>query len=158
MRVHHGARPSASIRPVPSLDVAEDRRGARVQTPSADGDEGVRRNDHLVARADPAASSASVERGGARAHSDTLARAAEVGKLALESLDLCSENERAAVKDALEGGSELIPKCGVLACERDERDVLMLRCVLRGADPLGPRDRGRPSGAVGTRCAPAGHP
>ncbi len=78
----------------------------------------------------------------------TQCRAPVGGELALEARDLLAENEAAPADDARERATQLRRHRGMLAAERDQRDLLGAR-VFRPAhdvllDPL-PRARPRPA-------------
>jgi hypothetical protein len=88
------------------LDVAEHRGGARVQYRERRGDEGVRRNHDLVARADAGRDQRQRQCGRAGPDADTLVRRAGLRELALEGLDLGAEDECVGRDDPVEGRPE----------------------------------------------------
>src|SRR5271157_3126590 len=90
------------------IAIDEDRSGAGVRHAPSRGDEGVGRNDHLVARTDTESAHGQVKSHGSVADSDG-PRGAEVGcKRILELLDEWPAGKGRGVVDSLEGLEDLL--------------------------------------------------
>ena len=92
------------------------------------GEERERRDDHLVARPDAESAERDRDRLGSVGDPDRLAHAEVGGELALERLDLGTEDEAAAVENPRDSGRDLL-------AQRRER---LLRRKERYCHPRGP--------------------
>jgi hypothetical protein len=100
----HGALQLCGVEVVgDGVAVHEDGRGPYGRDGLGRGEEGVGRDDDLVAGADAARQQREVERRRAVRDADALARADVVRELALERLDLAPEHEGRRVEHALDG-------------------------------------------------------
>src|SRR6266545_3939660 len=101
---------------VPRLreDVDENRSRARVRDGLCRRDERVRGCDHLFARLNFGSQKRQVEGARSRVEGDAVGRAAVVGELALEALDLVAEDERGVPAHAVEALEDLLTQIQVL--------------------------------------------
>ena len=105
------------------VDVREDRLGAEPRDTARGREERVGRADHLVAGPDPVRHQREEDRVAAGADGDRLGRAAVVGELALERVDLGAQDELLRLHDARERGADLGAQLVVLRPQIEQRHL-----------------------------------
>ena len=110
------------------IDVDQPRGGTREADALGRGDERVRWDDDLVARADAERPQREHDRLGARRDADGVAGLAVLGELGLERLELGAHGEGARVRDAADDLEQLLEQRGVGLVEPGDRDAV--QCLL----------------------------
>ena len=105
------------------IDVHEHRSRPRAHHAGRGGDEGERRDENLVLRAQPHRLEAQLQGGGAALHRDGVRHAEGLGVGGLESIDGSSPHERGVAKDGPHRIEQLLLDGLVLAGEVEERNV-----------------------------------
>ena len=106
-----------------AIHVDQHRLGADRGNGQHRGDEGVRRCDHLVARADAKGAQRQLDGGESAANRNRVPRADERGVFGFELFDGRTKNEVAPLEDAADGRFDLRRECAMLRFQVDERHV-----------------------------------
>ena len=105
------------------IDVGEDWHAAETRHGAGGREEGVARQDHLVAGLDVEGHQGEEERVGAGGATDGVRHAQKPCQFGLEIGDVGAEDEPPGVTHPLDGRADLVPQSGVLPIEGEEPDL-----------------------------------